>query len=321
MDVWLNGEMVAPERATVRADDAGLQHAVGLFETMLVAHGSAWRLEQHLDRLASSAAELGIERAVDRIAMTAAVAQTIAHNKLERGRLRLTLTPGSLSLLQRAAQGSGGGGDGGDGGGNGTAGVGVRPTLLIQAGPGVATDPASHDRGISVVIGPAAANPFDPLAGHKTLNYWARLQSLREAAAVGGGESIWLQVTNHLAGGCVSNLFLIRGGELFTPIARGEEKPGALPAPVRPGVTRAAVIELARAMGLTVHRRMLAAADLVDADEAFVTNSGWLLLPITRVERSDIGDGSVGPLTRRLRAALLEMVERETQESKEPRTK
>ena len=300
MDVWLNGEIVPAERAAIRADDAGLQHAVGLFETMLVAHARAWRLEQHLDRLEASAAELGIERAVDRDAMTAAVEGVIEHNGLERGRVRLTLTPGSLSMLQRAAASVEENGSG------------LAPTLLVQAGPATATDPASRERGISVVIGPAAANPFDPMAGHKTLSYWARLRSLREAAAAGAGETIWLQVTNHLAGGAVSNLFLVRDGELFTPIARGEEKEGALPAPVRPGVTRAAVIEIAQREGIPVHRRMLSAADLVDADEAFVTNSGWLLLPITRVERSDIADATVGPTTRRILDALLNMVEQET---------
>ncbi len=84
------------------------------------------------------------------------------------------------------------------------------------------------------------------------------------------------------------------------------------PAPVLPGITRAAVIELAESLGLSVHRRMLGIADLLDADEAFLTNSSWLVLPVTRVEKKPIGGGTVGEVTTRLRTGILEMVERET---------
>ena len=105
---------------------------------------------------------------------------------------------------------------------------------------------------------------------------------------------------------------LVKDDELLTPIAHGEEKPDALPAPVLPGVTREAVIEAAQTQGIAVQKRMLTVEDLLDADEVFLTNSNWKVLPVIAVEQKDIGDGKVGEITRSLREAVLKMVEEET---------
>ncbi len=292
MDYYLNGQILAPSDARVSVEDAGFQHAVGLFETMQTYRGRVFRLGQHLDRLAESARQFGLE--VDTARLADAVEQTLAHNRLDRARLRLTYTPGPLSLLS---------GDDAPSAGS---------TLLVVPSQPTEYDPAYFDQGITTLIAQPAANPFDPVAGHKTLAYWGRLFTLRRAARAGAGEAIWLNVTNHLASGAVSNLLLIKDGQLLTPIARGEEVDGALPAPVLPGVTRAAVLELAADLGLDVHRRMLSVDDLLGADEAFLTNSSWLVLPVTRVEKAAIGDGTVGDVTRELRGRLLDLIERET---------
>ena len=99
---------------------------------------------------------------------------------------------------------------------------------------------------------------------------------------------------------------------MFTPYARGEEVEQALPAPVLPGVTRAAVIELAEKLELRVVKRMLTVEDMIDADEVFLTNSSWHILPVTSVEKHTIGDGNAGPITKQLRQALLELIAEET---------
>lgn len=296
MDIYLNGQMTDPARALISVDDAGFQHAVGLFETMNVHHGRPFRLRAHLDRLAHSATTLGMLRHPDLDALERAVEQTIAHNQLDRARLRLTVTAGRVSLL----------------GSQTPTDTPAGPSVLVVPSEPTVYDPAYFEQGVTVMVGPPAANPFDPMAGHKTLAYWARLMTLRQAASAGAGEVIWLNATRHLASGAVSNLFLVKDGQLLTPIAHGEEAPGALPAPVLPGVTRAAVVELAGSMKIEVTRKMLDINDLLDADEVFLTNSGWYILPVTRVEKKAIGEGGVGPMTSRLRQALLEQVERET---------
>ena len=301
MDVFLNGKMIPPDQALLPVDDAGFQHAVGLFETMSAHHGRVFRLTQHLDRLRDSATQLGLARDLDVVALTQAVQMTLDHNKIDQARIRLTVTPGSMSML---AGGTSGGTSGGASGGAGT--------VLIQPTPPTQYDPQYFQDGITVLIAQPGANPFDPLAGHKTLNYWGRLRTLRQAASAGAGEAIWMNITNHLAGGAISNLFLVKDGELLTPIARGEEVEKSLPAPVLPGITRAAVIELAKGQGITTHKRMLSIDDLVEADEVFLTNSSWQVLPVSRVEKAEVGDGKAGEMTTKLRGALLELIEKET---------
>ena len=74
------------------------------------------------------------------------------------------------------------------------------------------------------------------------------------------------------------------------------------------------MIELAATLHIPCVRRMLGVPDLLDADEVFLTNSSWQVLPVTRVEKKEIGGGKVGPVTAKLRAALLELIERDTSE-------
>ena len=295
MDVYLNGRMVSYEKAWISVGDAGFQHSVGLFETMAAYHSKPFRLEAHLNRLASSAAVLGLIRSLDLQELAQAVQRTLKHNYFTEARIRLTLTAGEISLLERQDP--------------------KRPTVLVVATQPTRYDPAYFERGITVMVGPAAASPFDPLAGHKTLAYWSRLRTVRQAAAVNAGEVIWLNVTNHLASGAVSNLFLVKDSQLFTPFARGEEVDGALPAPVLRGITREAVIEIAESLHLPIQRRMLGVSDLLEADEVFLTNSSWHLLPVSHVEKQPIGTGRAGPISTRLRQALLELIQTETRGS------
>ena len=290
MDFCVNGAMVSPQQAKVRVEDAGLQHAVGLFETFSAYHGRVFRLRQHLERMAASARDLGLSRELDINRLAEAVEQTIAHNYIDRARIRLTVTAGPVSPLSEAPP--------------------AESTVLVTPAPPTEYDPTYFTDGIGVVLAGPLANPFDPTSGHKTLAYWQRLRTLRQAAALNAGEAIWLNVSNHLASGAVSNLFLVKDDVLLTPIARGEEAPDALPAPVLPGITRAAIIELAERENIPVHRRMLSVEDLLDADEVFLTNSSWLVLPVTKIEKKTIGE--VGSMTTRLRQALIELVEQET---------
>lgn len=296
MHVYLNGQMVPEDKAMVSVHDAGFQHGVGLFETMGVYHAAAFRVQAHLKRLDRSARELGLTRQLDLQDLEEAVAKTIRHNGLTRARLRLTVTPGNTRPPVPGQQDS----------------PAPTPTVLVDATEPTVYDPAYFQRGVTVLIASASANPFDPTSGHKTLAYWGRLRALRQAAAAGAGEAVWLDVNNYVASGSVSNVFLVKGGRLLTPLARGEEARGGIPAPVLPGITRAAIIELAEVENLPVQRQMLTINDLLDADEVFLTNSSWLVLPVTRVEKKSIGDGRVGPLTDRLRVALQGLIERET---------
>lgn len=294
MKVFLNGKIVEQAEAMISAEDAGFTHGVGLFETMAVHYSNVYRVYPHLERLRESAQTLGLARELNLTALADAIHQTIDANELQRARVRLTLTPGAVSLLKPA---------------KGDQQAGPEMTLLIVPAPATQYDPEYFVKGIKVLVAPAMANPMDPTQGHKTLNYWQRLRTLRQAATVGAGEAIWLNVTNHLASGCISNVFVVKGGKLITPIAKGEEVQGALPAPVLPGITRGAIVEFAERLQIPVEKRMVSVSELLEADEVFLTNSSWDVLPVTSVEAKVVGGGVVGPVTTELRQALLDDIE------------
>lgn len=293
-DIFLNGQFIDRHDARVSASDAGLLHAVGLFETMtaratpdgVVVDG----LEEHLDRLQASAAELGLSRDLKTGPLGEALIETVRRSGYDRARVRLTITGGDLNLLRATGRGA------------------HTPTVLIDAQPATQYPETMFTRGVMAVIADAKANPLDPTAGHKTLNYWWRLRELQTAAGRGAGEAIVLQISNHVCGGCVSNLFAVRNGTLVTPIARGEEQEiggkGAIPSPVLPGITRARVLKEAKKMGLAVERRMMGIGDVLDADEVFLTNSSWGVLPVTAVEAEPVGSGEVGEVANRLRERI-----------------
>ncbi|MEL6499442.1 MAG: aminotransferase class IV [Planctomycetota bacterium] len=290
--VFLNGRFVESGDARVSAFDAGLTHAVGLFETMAggVREGEAvvTRLHDHLDRLALSAQQLRLTDELRKPALAEAVLRTVEKEGSQRQRVRLSITGGDLNLLSA---------------GEGRA---HDPTVLITSQPATQYPDAMFAQGVVAAIADAKANPFEPTASHKTLNYWWRLSALRDASVKGAAEALVFQVTNHLCGGCVSNAFVVKDGALFTPIARGEEAAGALPSPVLPGITRGAVIDAARELGIDVTARMLTIDDVLGADELLLTNSSWGVLPVVAVEASKIGGGAVGETARALRERLVD---------------
>jgi len=295
MKVYVNGRFVESDQAALSIHDAAVQHAVGLFETMQAFDGKVYRLDAHLQRLVESAAELGLSRRLRAGGLAELVAATLAENALDEARIRLTITGGDLSLLAAAR---------GDDDRQKPA---HQPGVICVATPPTEYPPDYFEQGIPATIADAKANPFDPLAGHKTIHYWSRLATLVRASAVGAGETLWLSaVSNHLVGGAVSNAFIVRDGQLLTPIARGEESTGALPSATLPGITRQAVIELAGEAGIAVHRKMIAIDEVLDADELFLTNSSWQVLPVVRVENKAIGAGRPGELTRRIRQMVLD---------------
>jgi len=288
MKVWLNGRFIEREEAKISVFDAGFQHGIGLFETMLAVGPEVFRLDGHLARLAESARALRLSDSLRTPPLAQAVRQVAREAALPRARIRLTLTGGDLNLLQSQRQSP------------------VDPTILIVAQPATEYPGTFFERGVRVTIADGRLNPLDPDAGHKTLNYWPRLRALQQAAAAGAGEAIWLSVTNHVMSGSVSNLFLVKGDALHTPYARGEEAPGSMTAPVLPGITRGFIIEAAESLGVGTARRMIDIDALLDADELFLTNSSWGVLPVIGVEAEAIGDAVPGPVTRRLREKWVE---------------
>ncbi len=288
--VWLNGLFVPPEEARIPLFDAAVQHGVGLFETMRAEHGRIFRAEAHLRRLQESARMLGLDPALSAPALARAAQLTVERSGIASARVRLTMTGGSLNLLAKQQR------------------TPAHLTIAIAVQPLAPFAEAAYVLGIRAQVAEPRLSPADPFAGHKTINYWPRLAVLQQTAASGGDEALWFTTGGRLVGASVGNAFVVRDGTLVTPPARrdGEVQP------TLPGITRAAVLEIAAREGLDASEAPILMADLLAADEVFLTNSMWGVLPVSRLEDRPIGAGAPGPVTQRMRTQLTELIEAET---------
>jgi branched-subunit amino acid aminotransferase/4-amino-4-deoxychorismate lyase len=308
--VLINGRPVKPAEARVPVFDAGFMHGVGLFETMLAVKGRVLFLREHAERLVESARQLHLSLTLDPEALMKDAARAADELDAPRSRVRLTVTGGDLNLLARKLADHSREPETRPLDDDPAA----KPIVIAVAQPASDYPREWFTSGVTVRIADWRTNPLDPTAGHKTLNYWTRLRELQRAAARRAAEALVFQVTNYLAGGCVSNALLIKGPQLLTPIARGEEAQAAptadpdqpssaavLPSPVLPGVVRAWALAWALNRGMHIDRRMLTIDDVLSADEIILTNSAWGALPVVNVEQKRIGGGAVGPVAGMLR--------------------
>ncbi len=310
MDVWINGAFVPEQDARVSVFDAGLQHGIGLFETMAARHGSVFRAAHHMERLAESARMLRLTEKLHVEPLISAVQQAVDHSGLADARVRLTITGGDLNTLRSTGAGP------------------QDPTIIIVVQPPTEYPEEFFTKGVSVILASGRLNPWHATSSHKTLDYWTRISALQDAAGVGAGEALWLTPDARIACGSVSNLFWIKDGVLRTPTARPVAGNDEDTPPVRPGVTRATIMELAAVTGIQIVEHMPTLDEVIAADEVFLTNSSWHVLPVTgiglpvrpeddpdappQLGHRAIGDGGVGLITADLRAALLHCIERET---------
>ena len=285
--VWLDGALVERSEARVSIDDLGFLYGAACFETMRAYEGVAFRLDRHLERLAAGLAALGV-RPPSRNALTEAVSATLAANGLREARIRLTVTAGSGAarpVVDPAA----------------------RPAVLVVA------EPAPVDLPPAVLA--VAAVRIDeqrPLRGAKTVNYLPSLLALAEARTKGADEALLLNTAGAIAEAAASNVFAVYAGTLVTPPLHD----GGLP-----GITRAAVIECARALDVPVEERSLTPHRLTEAGELFLTNSVAGVRPVALVAGRWHARQAPGPVTARLAEAYARLVGREcaAEASREPR--
>jgi branched-chain amino acid aminotransferase len=278
--VFLNDKLIDIAKASISVTDSGLLYGAGLFETMRSRHGIVFCLDDHLDRLFLSAAALSMTPPHDKQQISDAVYQVLRANELNDARLRLTLTNGPLLAPEEER----------------------KPTLLITATQWQPYPAEYYDAGVTAVLSPYRQNTTDPTCGHKTTSYYSRLLALSLAHRIKAAEAIWFTTDNRLAEGCVSNVFLVKDGVLATP---------PLGTPVLGGIARKTVCRIAQAESLEVSERDLFISDVLEADEVFLTNVIMEVLPVVSVEKHTVGNGKVGPITRKLREKFVETVEQQ----------
>jgi branched-chain amino acid aminotransferase len=293
MFVWLNGHFVEESQALISLRDTGLLHAAGVFTTMRASGGTIFRVDQHLQRLRESCDALFIPLQFKDDALRAAAGELLSRNGLSEARLRLTVTRGTAQQ-------------------DPLHGIHLQPNCFLTAGPLEPYPAEYYEKGLTVILlDGQKLNPYDIQAGHKTLNYLSRLSALREANRRGAGEALWFNVHNFLQSGSISNVFIVKRNTLITPPTNSELREAKVAeatkyprSAVLPGITRAAVLEIAAREGISVQLASIDVNQVLEADEVFVTNSIMGVMPVCRIERAAIGADKPGPITQRLAAAF-----------------
>lgn len=278
--VWMNGERCDPAARHVSGRDRGFTLADGVFETMRVSGARVFRLERHLNRLTHALLALRIEAPAQ---LRDWVLRAVEESQLTDGTIRLTVTRGVGPAGLTPAPDS-------------------TPTVLVVAGPMPAFPPSTYTAGLSAHLVSGRRNERAMTAGLKTLAYTDAIAGLLEAQRAGADEALFLDTGDHLSEASASNLFVWNGRTLVTPPLSC----GALP-----GVTRAAVLELAYGLRLDVSDEAFGMDVLSTASEAFLTSSLRGVAPLVRVDGRPIGEGVPGPTTIRIAEAYAALVSRE----------
>jgi branched-chain amino acid aminotransferase len=261
--VWVNGHFMAAEEPAVRADDAGILFGRGVYDTFRARGGRVFRLEAHVARITAGAEVVGV--AMPTLDANAVVRELCERCGLGDARVRMTLAAGP---------------------------AGGAPTLIIQARAATDYAAATYENGMTALISPVRRNETSPLAGVKSLNCLDNIMSREWAHSQGADTALLLNTKGLLAEASTANAFVVRDGGLVTPPVSD----GALP-----GVTRSAVLELARGAGIQAEERSLAPEELFGAEEAFLTGAVMGVMPLVRVDGRAIGDGKPGAVTLQVR--------------------
>jgi branched-chain amino acid aminotransferase len=280
MKIYLNGNIVPKEQATVSVFDHGLLYGDGVFEGIRFYAGRVFRLDDHIDRLYRSARAIALNIPLDRDSMAQAVLDTIRANDMRDGYVRLVVTrgEGSLGLSPKSCP---------------------TPTVFIIAA-GISLYPEEMYRnGLKLVTCSTrriAHGALSPMV--KSLNYLNNIMAKIEAEQAGAGEGLMLNEQGYVAECTGDNVFIVRDGRIVTPPIAA----GALA-----GVTRAVVFELARQLGIEIREENITRYDIYTADECFLTGTAAELIPVVELDSRLVHDGRPGPVTLRLTGMFREL--------------
>jgi branched-chain amino acid aminotransferase len=278
--VTVNGERIGMDAPAISPRDRGFTLADGLFETMRARRGVVFRLDRHLARLTHGLQVMSIPEPPEvRRWVERAVTDAGSHDLS----IRLTVTrgPGPGGIAPPAD---------------------VKPTVVVTISPMPVFSPDTYTKGLRGVIAVGRRNPQSATAGLKTLAYADAIVAWLDAQRAGADEAIFLDTDGHCSEATASNLFVVLNGTLVTP---------PVSCAALPGVTRAVVLDLASAAGITSEERAFDAEALATADEAFLTSSLRGIAPISSMDGQPIGSGAPGPVTARLGEAYRRLIDQE----------
>ncbi|MBT8457134.1 MAG: D-amino-acid transaminase [Alphaproteobacteria bacterium] len=273
--VYVNGEFVPEDEAKVSVFDRGFLFADGVYEVTSVLGGKLIDFPGHAARLRRSLAELEMDSPIEDDDLLAVHRELVARNGIEDGLVYLQITRGAADRDFAFPEGA-------------------TPTIVLftQAKPGLA-DSAASRAGIKVISIP------DIRWGRRDIKTVQLLYPSmgKMAAKKAGADDAWMVEDGKVTEGTSNNAYIVKGRKIITRHLGTE---------ILHGITRAAVLRLAREAQMEVEERSFTIDEAKEADEAFVTSASSFVMPVVEIDGAELGGGTPGPVAQRLREIYLE---------------
>jgi branched-chain amino acid aminotransferase len=276
MIVFLNGQFVPEEQATVSIFDRSFLYGDGLFETMRVVNGKPFRWWEHVERLRKGGDFLGIKIPFACKSLEKFAAELIAKNQMPDALLRLTVSRG-VGLRGYSPKGA------------------DKPIVVMTLHPFPGA-PASGPARWKLVTASFRLPAGEKLAHFKTANKLAQILARTEADAAGADEALLCNTDGFVVEGASSNLFWVEGDTICTPpLASG----------ILAGVTRAVTLELCAQLGLPCAEKQITPDELRRVDGVFVTLSSFGVVAAASLDGAELKQS---PLVAKLSAAYADLL-------------
>jgi D-alanine transaminase len=272
--VHLNGQFLPEAEAKVSVFDRGYLFADGVYEVTAVIDGKLIDFAPHMDRLARSLGELDMAWPISREALREVHEELLERNDLSEGRVYMQVTRG-VSERDFAFPKD------------------VTSSLLAFTQASRVVDDPKAEAGVKAVSIPDIRWKRRDIKSIALLPQCMGKQKAAEAGAYEG----WMHEDGFVTEGTSSTSYIVADGRIIT---RG------LSNAVLPGVTRLAILRLAKERNMEVEQRPFTLEEACAAEEAFLTSASALVLPVVEIDGRAIGDGRPGPVARRLRTLYLE---------------
>ncbi len=270
LKIYINGRLMNKKEAKISVFDHGLLYGDGVFEGIRSYNCLVFKLSEHIDRLYESAHTILLKIPLTKKQMIKAVIDTLKANKLKDAYIRLIITrgEGDLGLDPRKCK---------------------HPTIIIITDKIVLYPQKFYQEGLSIITVPTVRNLPEALNPQiKSLNYLNNILAKIEAINSGCEEAIMLDSLGYVAECTGDNIFIAKNGELYTP----PQCMGSLR-----GITRDAVLELARKSKIPTHEHVLTRHEVFISDEVFLTGTAAEIIPVVCIDGRKIGNCKPGKMT------------------------
>jgi branched-chain amino acid aminotransferase len=278
--VNINGTISASEEARVSVFDHGFLYGDSIYESFRTYRKRPILFERNFARLEKAACGISLQVPWSAEKLRTEVYRTIdAANNVGESLVRIIVTRGEGDLTPDP--------DSCD-----------RPNILIIALPLHAPADNLYRDGISIIISGLKRDTH--IASIKTGNLIHQVLGAQEASAKNAVEAIFLTPDGYVSDGTRSNIYFVKDDDVLTPASE---------VGIVAGITRSLVLEVAGEIGIRIREEKFVPTEVQDADEAFITSTTRGILPVTRVDGRQVGDGTVGQVTQRLMNAFRQRVD------------